>query len=280
MTFSSTLVWTHLVDAAFVYFSLYMFLNVLKYAINVKKNPPFFGLPTAWRIRSVSNETWEAVGRPQKPTAGLMSDKLWSACPAFLCLCFGSPSSCFGFHVFFRHWGGEKDVFSASLHLLTDFLFCLVCWPPTFHHSSSLSVFFIYSHHWQSESVPVDQIHGSLLNMHGLNSLFATYVNIVMSCVFNCRLVLTCLLLLEWNFAYLSEIKRGGFALFNIVGSRMSYLFSLPSESVWKLGCNTVASLLAMEMNLLKGLTGTGNKDTDPDLRCTLERCPLSCNEQ
>lgn len=182
-----------------------------------------------------------------------MSDKLWSACPAFLCLCSGSPSSCFGFHVSFRHWGGEKAVFSASLHLLTDFLFCLVCWPPTFHHSSALSVFFIYSHHWQSESVPVDQIHGSLLNMHGLNSLFATYVNIVMSW----RLVLTCLLLLEWNVAYLSEIKRRGFALFNIVGSSMSYLFSLPLESGWKLGCNTVASLLAMETNLLKGLKAT-----------------------
>lgn len=36
MTSSST----HLVNAAFVYFSLNMFLNVLKYAINVK-NPPF-----------------------------------------------------------------------------------------------------------------------------------------------------------------------------------------------------------------------------------------------
>lgn len=188
-----------------------------------------------------------------------MSDKLWSACPAFLCLCFGSPNSFFGFHVSFRHWGGEKDIFSASLHLLTDFLFCLVCWPLTFHHNSTLSVFFIYSHHWQSESVPVGQIHG-LLNMHGLNSLFATYANIVMSYelwVFNWRLVSTCLLLLEWNVAYLSEIKRRDFALFNIVGSSMSYLFSLPSESVWKLGCNTVASLLAMEMNLLKGMKAT-----------------------
>lgn len=36
VTSSSALAWTHLVDAVFVYFSLCMFSNLLKYVINVK----------------------------------------------------------------------------------------------------------------------------------------------------------------------------------------------------------------------------------------------------
>lgn len=56
MTSSST----HLVNAAFVYFSLNMFLNVLKYAINVKKSSVF------WSPNSLKNQIcvqWDVGGR-------------------------------------------------------------------------------------------------------------------------------------------------------------------------------------------------------------------------